>query len=108
MRGPMVYCLGRSANMDIAQLDTTNLSRMWLDTSSLGGPPVADHQVRNQGLACVFKGWPPGQWFPWDGPPMGLLATEFADPEGETTYLHLLDPHDERVVEDDLVESGSR
>lgn len=35
--------------------------------------------------------------------PMTLRATEFADPGGEMTYLHPLDPNDERLVDDELL-----
>ena len=101
MRGPVVYCLNTTANEEMKTLRPTGLHRMCLDPASLKGP-IASNCVRDEGLACTLRVWPtapPRR----DIEPMTLRATEFADPEGETTYLHPLDPNDERLVDDELL-----
>ena len=102
MRGPMLYCLSRTTNMNMANTDVNAMRQLTLDASSLGGP-VSDKRVRSDGLACTLKAWRGGAWYATDDPAIDVRATEFADPDGEMTYFALLNPNDERLVDDELI-----
>jgi DUF1680 family protein len=100
MRGPMVFCLRRSGNEKLKDID---LRLVTIDPTSLEGP-VADDSVRPGGMACRVKAWGPGVWYPFSERDLELTLTEFADPAGEATYFNVPDPKAKDLVEDELVE----
>jgi hypothetical protein len=49
------------------------------------------------------KAWKPGSWYPLVATELNLTLTEFADPEGEATFLKVPNPNDSRFVADELL-----
>ncbi len=99
MRGPMVFCLSRTRNKALGDMD---LRLITLDPSSLTGP-TPDESVRPNGIACEIRSWPPGSWYPQAKPSLKLTLTEFPDPTGRATYFNVPNPHADGLVDDELI-----
>ncbi len=99
LRGPLVFCLNRARQKNLAAVD---LRLLTLDPSSLEGP-VSDDAVRPGGLACKVRAWGPGTWYPHAKPDRQLVLSEFADPAGELVYFHVPNPHAAEAVADELI-----
>lgn len=104
VRGPQVFCLTRSRNAHVENVDKIDLRLLVLDPSSIEGP-MPDDSIRPGGIACRVKAWPPGAVYPQVGPSLELTLTEFADPQGEATYFLVPNPADERLCDDELMRS---
>jgi DUF1680 family protein len=100
-RGPVIYCLGTAQNADILKT-YPNFSGIVIDPSSLG-EPEPDTSVRPEGLKVTLKARAeaPGAWSK-GAPHLTVTFTEFVDPTGIVTYVHLLDLG--TAVEDELAE----
>jgi len=98
MRGPVVYCLGTAANAELLK-KYASPAELVIDPASLG-EPVADASIRPDGLKVTAKTLP---WFTHgDGStPLEVVFTEFIDPTGVATYVHISDLTN--AVEDELV-----
>jgi DUF1680 family protein len=101
LRGPMVFCLNRARQKDMAGID---LRLLTLAPSSLEGP-AKDDSIRPGGTACKVHAWGPGAWYPHAKPDRQLVLTEYPDPAGEMVYLHVPNPRARDLVADELVES---
>jgi hypothetical protein len=99
MRGPLVFCLNRARQKDLATLD---LRLMTLVPGALEGP-VKDDSVRPGGLACKVQTWGPGAWYPQAKPDRQLVLTEYPDPAGESVYFHVPNPRAGELVADELI-----
>ncbi|MBN2218316.1 MAG: glycoside hydrolase family 127 protein [Pirellulales bacterium] len=98
MRGPVVYCIGAAANAELLKKHP-DPGDLVIDPASLG-EPVADAAVRPNGLKVTAKAWPwasRGQ----GAPPLDVVFTEFVDPTGVATYVHV--PEGTPTVEDELL-----
>jgi uncharacterized protein len=100
MRGPVVYCLGTAANAKLLKKHP-NAGDLVIDPTSLG-QPVPDASIRPEGLKVAAK------TFPWathgeDSTPREVVFTEFVDPTGVATYVHVSDLSN--AVEDELMEA---
>ncbi len=100
MRGPQVFCLARTHNKPLGNVD---LRLLTLSPASLDGP-IPDHSVRPEGLAARVQAWKPGAWYPSGRPDYRLVLTEFADPDGEFAYFHVPNPNAKELVDDELLE----
>ncbi len=98
MYGPRVFCLDPALNPDVPE---KVLRLITIDPGTLEGP-FPDSTVRPEGLSCRVKAWLTTHWYPQAAPDWELTLTEFPDPGGEATYLHVPNPNDERFVEDEL------
>lgn len=100
MRGPVVYCLGSAQNAE-ALKKYPNFSGMVIDPKSVG-EPEPDPSVRPDGKKVKVGAWveAPGAWSK-GAPRETLTFTEFVDPTGIVTFVHLLDLS--QAVEDELV-----
>ena len=99
LRGPLVFCLNRNQG---TSLKDTDLRLLTLRPDSIEGP-MPDDTVRPGGMACKVRCWPPGAWYPVEPAKLEFTLTEYADPAGEATYLHVPNPNATRFVEDELV-----
>lgn len=63
---------------------------------------MADDSVRPGGMACTIGAWDPGTFYP-GRTSRTLTLTEFADPELQLIYLHVPDPEDDRLRDDELL-----
>ncbi|MBN2580644.1 MAG: glycoside hydrolase family 127 protein [Pirellulales bacterium] len=99
MRGPVVYCIGTAANAELLK-KYPDLGYLVIDPASLG-QPIADKTVRPGGLKVTAKTVP---WFTHneDSTPMDVVFTEFVDPTGVATYVHISDLTN--AVEDELLD----
>lgn len=98
MRGPLVYCIGTAANAELME-KYNDPADLVIDPESLG-EPVADKSIRLEGLKVTAK------TLPWathgeDSTPMDVVFTEFVDPTGIATYVHVSDLT--QAVEDELL-----
>jgi hypothetical protein len=98
MRGPVVYCVGTTANAELLK-KYPDLGYLVIDPASLG-QPVADKTIRPDGLKVTAKTLPPFTHNE-DSTPMDVVFTEFIDPTGIATYVHVSDLTD--AVEDELI-----
>jgi DUF1680 family protein len=98
MRGPVVYCIGTAANAELLRKHK-NPGDLVIDPGSLG-EPVADKAVRPEGLKVTAKTWPP-VYHREDAAPLDVVFTEFVDPTGVATYVHV--PDLTNAVEDELL-----
>ncbi|MBX7259745.1 MAG: glycoside hydrolase family 127 protein [Candidatus Hydrogenedentes bacterium] len=103
MVGPQVFTVSRKAN---PELEKENLRLITIDPKTLTGP-FPDESVRPGGLACKVKAWRTTEWYPFGEHTFEVTLTEFPDPNGEETYLHVPNPNDESFVDDELVGSGA-
>ncbi len=97
MYGPQVFCVSRKANPQLANKD---LRLITIDPKSIEGP-FPDDTVRKGGLKFTVKGWDTLNWYPlvkYDYE--NIILTEFPNPDGEMTYLHVINP-DDPIIEDD-------
>lgn len=99
MRGPQVFCLSRTRNEKLKDVD---LQLLTLDPRSIDGP-LPDDSIHPDGIACKVKAWGPGKWYPHAAPDLELLLTEFPDPSGEATYFNVPNPNAEELVDDELM-----
>ena len=100
-RGPVVYCLGTAQNKEILE-KYPNFNGIVIDPASLG-EPEPDPSVRPDGKKVTVKARveAPGAWSK-GAPHLTLTFTEFVDPTGIVTFIHLLDLAE--AVEDELME----
>lgn len=100
MRGPLVFCLGAAQNAD-ALKKYPGFGGVVVDPACVG-EPEADASVRPNGRKVKVGVWveAPGAWSK-GAPRETLTFTEFVDPTGLATYVHLLDLG--QAVEDELV-----
>jgi hypothetical protein len=98
MRGPVVYCLGGTANAELLKR-FKDPRELMIDPASLG-QPLADSSVRPGGLKVTAKAWAPGNGGQGTAP-LEVVLTEFVDASGVSTYLRIPDPA--KAVEDELL-----
>jgi uncharacterized protein len=98
MYGPLVFCLNRDRNPDLAQ---ENLRMITLKPETLSGPEP-DDSVRPGGLQCRVKAWRTTSWYPLGAPDWDLVLTESTDPGSEMTFFHLPNPDDPALTADPL------
>jgi hypothetical protein len=100
-RGPVVYCLGTAQNEEILKT-YPNFNGIVIDPSSLG-EPEPDPSIRPGGKKVILKARAeaPGAWSK-GAPGLSVTFTEFIDPTGIVTFVHLLDLN--AAVEDELME----
>ena len=100
MRGPVVYCLGTAQNVE-ALKKYPNFSGIVVDTKSIG-EPEPDTTVRPDGKKVKVGVWveAPGAWSK-GAPRETLTFTEYVDPTGIATFVHVLDLG--QAVEDELM-----
>ena len=100
MRGPVVYCLGTAQNAEILK-KYPNFTGVVVDPNSLG-EPEPDTSIRPDGkkMKAVARVEAAGAWSK-GAPSETLIFTEFIDPTGIATYVHLLDLG--KAEEDELV-----
>jgi len=98
MRGPLVFCLNRARNPELADVD---LRLVVIKPESLSDPEPDDTLVAG-GLACRIQAWKPGSWYPMAEPELSLLLTEYPDPGGEAIYFKVPNPRSEQLVDDEL------
>jgi DUF1680 family protein len=100
-RGPIVYCLGTAQNGEI--LDKyPDFHGIVIDPASVA-EPEPDPSIRPEGRKVTVQARveAPGAWSK-GAPHLTLTFTEFIDPTGIVTYVHLLDLS--KTVEDELME----
>jgi DUF1680 family protein len=104
-RGPVVYCLGTAQNEDILA-KYPNFGGIVIDPASLG-EPEPDRSIRPGGRKVTVQARveAPGAWSK-GAPHLTLTFTEFVDPTGIVTYVHLLDLT--KAVEDELMDDCFR
>jgi hypothetical protein len=100
-RGPVVYCLGAAQNEEILK-KYPDFHGIVIDPASLG-EPEPDRSIRPDGRKVTVRARveAPGAWSK-GAPHLTLTFTEFIDPTGIVTYVHLLDLS--QAVEDELME----
>jgi len=100
-RGPVVYCLGTAQNEEILN-KYPDFHGIVIDPASLG-EPEPDRSIRPDGRKVTVQARveAPGAWSK-GAPHLTLTFTEFIDPTGIVTYVHLLDL--DKAVEDELME----
>jgi hypothetical protein len=100
-RGPVVYCLGTAQNEEILK-KYPGFNGIVIDPASVG-EPEPDGSIRPDGKKVTVRARieAPGAWSK-GAPHLTLTFTEFIDPTGIVTYVHLLDLG--RAVEDELME----
>jgi hypothetical protein len=103
MRGPLVFCLNRSRHQGLDL--PADLTKVVIDPTSLGGP-IRDTTVRPEGLACRVRAFRPDLDPKSAKADLELLLTEFADPDGEATFLLVPDPDARELVDDELMRLG--
>lgn len=99
MYGPQVFCVSRKANPSLAEKD---LRLITIDPKTIEGP-FADNTVHEGGLKFTVKGWETLSWYPltqYDYE--NIVLTEFPDPDGEMTYLHVPNPEDPIIEKDEF------
>ncbi len=99
MYGPQVFCVSRKSNPELKDKD---LRLITIDPKTLEGP-FPDDTVRKGGLKFTVKGWNTLSWYPltkYDYE--NIVLTEFPDPDGEMTYLHLPNPEDPLIENDEI------
>ncbi len=99
MRGPLMFCLNRELNPDIAD---ENLRLITIKPDTLSGPE-ADDTVHPDGLKCTVSAWRMTDWYPAGSTRWDLVLTEFPDPDGEAAYFHLPNPNNPVLVKDHLL-----
>ena len=104
MRGPVVFCLNRAGNTELAGKDLRSLV---IDPGSLEGP-IEDNTVHKGGMACRLRAWWANEWYPDAQPALALTLTEFEDPGGEAIYFKIPVPNDTRIVDDELFAARTR
>jgi uncharacterized protein len=99
-RGPVVYCLGTARNAE-ALKKYPDFKGIVIDPASLG-LPEKDDSIRPDGRKVTLRARAeaPGRWSQ-GAPHETLVFTEFIDPTGIATYVHLLDLG--AAVEDELM-----
>ncbi|MCX6560006.1 MAG: glycoside hydrolase family 127 protein [Candidatus Aminicenantes bacterium] len=98
--GPVVYCLGTAQNEEILK-KYPDFKGIVIDPTSLGRPE-RDDSIRPDGRKVSLRARveAPGRWS--QGAPREILTfTEFVDPTGIATYVHLLDLG--AAIEDELM-----
>lgn len=100
IRGPVVYCLGTAQNEELLK-KYPNFNGVVIDPSSLGEPEI-DTSIRPDGKKVTVKARveAPGAGSNLE-PYHTLTFTEFIDPTGIVTYVHLLDLS--KTEEDELM-----
>jgi hypothetical protein len=104
-RGPIVYCLGTAQNEEILR-KYPDFKGIVIDPASVG-EPEPDRSIRPDGrkVAVGARAEAPGAWSK-GAPHLTLTFTEFVDPSGIVTYVHLLDLG--KAVEDELMDDCFR
>ena len=100
VRGPVVYCLGTAQNAETLK-KYPNFNGIVIDPKCVG-EPESDISIRPNGIKVKVGAWveAPGAWSK-GAPRETLIFTEFVDPTGIATYVHLLDLG--KAEEDELV-----
>lgn len=100
-RGPVIYCLGTAQNEEILK-KYPDFRGLVIDPAGLG-EPEPDRSVRPDGLKVTVKARveAPGAWSK-GAPALTVTFTEFVDPTGLVTFVHLLDL--DRAGDDELTE----
>ena len=100
-RGPVVYCLGTAQNVEVLK-KYPNFTGIVIDPAELGDPEP-DASIRPDGRKVTVKARveAPGAWSK-GAPHLTLTFTEFVDPTGIVTYVHLLDLG--KAVDDELMD----
>jgi len=100
MRGPVVYCLGTAQNSEVLKKHP-HFSGVVIDPTRIG-ELENDASIRPNGkkVKVGARVEAPGAWSK-GAPRETLTFTEFVDPTGIATYVHLLDLG--QAVEDELV-----
>jgi len=100
-RGPVVHCLGTAQNEEILKR-YPNFNGIVIDPASLGEPePDPLGPSRRKKVTVKARVEAPGAWSK-GAPHLTLTFTEFVDPTGIVTYVHLLDFTE--AVEDELMD----
>ena len=104
-RGPVVYCLGTAQNEEILK-KYPGFNGIVIDPASVG-EPEPDGSIRPDGKKVTVRARieAPGAWSK-GAPHLTLTFTEFIDPTGIVTYVHLLDLG--KAVEDELMDDCFR
>lgn len=90
LRGPVVFCLGTAHNAALLEKHP-GFTNVVIDPASLGNPEP-DDSTRPGGLKVAARALveAPGEWS--KGAPVETVTfTEFVDPTGIMTYVHVLD-----------------
>jgi uncharacterized protein len=89
-RGPVVYCLGTAQNAEVLS-KYPGFQGIVIDPATIG-EPEADRSIRPDGrkVKVQARAEAPGAWSK-GAPHLTLTFTEFVDPTGIVTYVHLLD-----------------
>ena len=101
MRGPLVFCLSRECNPQLAKMP---LRPITIHPHTIEGP-FGDDTVRPGGLACRIKAVPPGSHL-CDNPKLSLTLREYPDPAGEATFFIVPNPNAKDIVDDELLGSS--
>jgi DUF1680 family protein len=108
-RGPVIYCLGTAQNGDILKT-YPNFNGIVIDPTSLG-EPEPDSSIRPEGRKVTLeaRAEAPGAWSK-GAPRLRVTFTEFVDPTGIVTYVHLLDlgAAEEDELSEDCFNLGSK
>ena len=104
-RGPVVYCLGTAQNQEVLNKHP-DFRGIVVDPASVG-EAEPDRSIRPDGKKVTVRARveAPGAWSK-GAPHLTLTFTEFIDPTGIVTFVHLLDLN--QAVEDELMEDCFR
>jgi len=101
LRGPILFTFSENLNAEV--LKQCPVPRdLVLDPASIGNP-IRDDSVRPNGQKVVVKAWTNPER---TGDPVGVVLTEFVDPDGIDVYFKIPDLHDTKsipVVDDELL-----
>lgn len=100
MRGPLVFCLSREANPQLANM---RLGSIVIHPDTIEGP-FPDDTIRPGGQSCRIKAVPPGGHL-GDNPGLSLTLREYPDPSGEATFFLIPNPNDKCIIDDELLSS---
>jgi len=100
MRGPMLFCLNPERQDNF---DPDIMRLMWLDPASvkLSDP---DDSIRPNGMTCQAMFWPPTNYNAAGKAALKLTLTEYPDPACRATYFLVPNPHDDALVDDELID----
>ncbi|HPA21417.1 MAG TPA: glycoside hydrolase family 127 protein [Verrucomicrobiae bacterium] len=97
MRGPLVYCLNPKRHPKLAGMD---LHLLVLKPDSI---TTAEGQRDFSGAPlCRANAWRPAAWYPSAKANLELNLAPFPDPDAESAYFKVPNPHDPATVEDEL------
>jgi len=100
MYGPQVFCVSKKANPKLADV---NLRLITIVPKALEGP-FPDDTIRKGGVKFILKGWNTLSWYPLTKYDFeDIVLTEFPDPDGQITYLHLPNSEDPQIENDEIL-----